>query len=200
MPRPLDRERNRGASQDLFLDSLASQVWIAAKTIDPDDRQENVVPYPCPLLGCQDVSRRGGEQLRGGFLIEDGNAGDVDDRVDAGERFVETLARRYIHAARAREHDRVVPRPRQRLYCMAAGDARAADDCYAHFPTPHDEHQRQLREIISIRGCAALGQRGRGGSFRDWYPTRRGTSGADRADDTDGTRCIRMHLDCRELP
>jgi hypothetical protein len=102
-----------------------------------------------------------------GAIRPDRNVSDVDDGIDAGESLIEALACGHIDAALPGEHDRVVPGPGQRLYCMAGGNTRTTDDCYMHFHDSSSEHQGLLQENRSVPNPGSSQTSQEGHTFQD---------------------------------
>jgi hypothetical protein len=64
-------------------------VRVALDAVHPDDGEHHVMPDARPLLGGKKVPGAGGEELAGrGGLLSCG-IGDVDDRLDPGQRGVQ---------------------------------------------------------------------------------------------------------------
>jgi hypothetical protein len=130
-----DRPWHRPCGDQALLLALARVVRVAVDAMDPDDREQDVVPDAGPLLRGEQVSR-GATEVRHCFrLVDRGPVAGVDDGLDAGQRVVEPLAGGQVDAERAADAHDVVSAP------FEGGDRQRSDvaggpgDCDPHAGT-----------------------------------------------------------------
>jgi hypothetical protein len=93
-----DRPPHRAGRHQAFLLALAGVVGVALDLVDPDDREQHVVPHARLLLRGEQVAG-GGAEVRHDLALVGGRAvGGVDDGLDAGQRTVEAVAGGQVHA------------------------------------------------------------------------------------------------------
>jgi hypothetical protein len=122
--RPQDGRRDARRLDQSLLGDLA-RVVIVRDAVDADDGEHHEMPDPAAFGSGQERAGRRREEPGGLFGPQRRDVGDIDDRVDALERRVETFSAQQVHPRAPGEGDG-----------LAAGGAGRVHGRAAHGPGP----------------------------------------------------------------
>src|SRR6516164_796324 len=117
----------------LLLGNLGPHVATVWGTVGTHDRERDVVLHTCRPLRGEKVSRRGGEEVHHGFVVEGWRVGEVDNRIGTRYGLGETFAGDGVDTRARRGRDRLVSQLGQ-----IGNDLRADQSCATDNQNLHD--------------------------------------------------------------
>src|SRR6476660_9200834 len=92
-----------------------------------DDRQGNVQPHACSLLGLDQIFSRGLEEIHGRPVLEGRRVRQIDDDLRTFEHFGKTFASDYIDAGIGRRCNSLMPELRQLAHDLRTDQSGSSD-------------------------------------------------------------------------